>query len=128
MPNNHPSLDKATSKKIEKPWGHEILFAHTDRYAGKLLFIKKGHRLSLQYHVKKDEAFYVQTGRAQVDLETADGEKSCVILEPGDALRLVPGIRHRTAALEDTVIFEVSTAELDDVVRLSDDYGRTPEK
>src|SRR6185369_13683241 len=115
-------LAKATSKKIEKPWGHEILFAHTERYAGKLLFIKKGHRLSLQYHVKKDEAFYVQSGKAQVDLETADGEKACVILEPGDALRLVPGIRHRTAALEDTVIFEVSTAELDDVVRLSDDY------
>lgn len=124
----HPSLAKAPIKKTDKPWGHELLFVHTGHYAGKLLYIKQGHRLSHQYHMKKDEAFYLHTGKAQVDLETAAGEKSRVILEPGDALHLVPGIRHRTTAIEDTVIFEVSTAELDDVVRLSDDYGRTPGK
>lgn len=117
-------LAKAPIRRIDKPWGHEVLFAHTDRYAGKLLVIKQGHRLSLQYHQKKDEAFFVQSGRARIELESADGVKSVVILEPGEALHLTPGTRHRTEALEDTVIFEVSTPELDDVVRLSDDYGR----
>ena len=117
-------LTKAPIRRIDKPWGHEVLFAHTDRYAGKLLVIKKGHRLSLQYHQQKDEAFFVQSGKARIELETAAGEKSVVILEPGEALHLTPGTRHRTEALEDTVIFEVSTPELDDVVRLSDDYGR----
>ena len=117
-------LEKVPVRRVDKPWGHELIFAHTDRYAGKLLVIKAGHRLSRQYHQRKDEAFFVQSGRAQVELETPDGKKATVILEPGDALRLTPGIRHLTMAIVDTVIFEVSTPELDDVVRLSDDYGR----
>lgn len=121
-------LEKVPVRRVDKPWGHELIFAHTDRYAGKLLVIKAGHRLSRQYHQRKDEAFFVQSGRAQVELETPDGKKATVILEPGDALRLTPGIRHLTMAIIDTVIFEVSTPELDDVVRLSDDYGRIEPK
>jgi len=123
MSNPSNPLEKVPVKRVDKPWGHELIFAHTERYAGKLLVIKAGHRLSRQYHQRKDEAFFVQSGRARVELETPEGEKSTVILEPGDALRLTPGIRHLTMALVDTVIFEVSTPELDDVVRLSDDYG-----
>jgi mannose-6-phosphate isomerase len=125
MSNPSNPLEKVPVKRVDKPWGHELIFAHTERYAGKLLVIKAGHRLSRQYHQRKDEAFFVQSGRAQVELETPDGEKATVILEPGDALRLTPGVRHLTMAVLDTVIFEVSTPELDDVVRLSDDYGRT---
>jgi mannose-6-phosphate isomerase len=124
MPRPFSPLEKAEVRRVDKPWGHELIFAHTERYAGKLLFIKAGHRLSKQYHQRKDEAFFVQSGRAQVELETPDGECATVFLEPGDALRLTPGTRHLTMAVIDTVIFEVSTPELDDVVRLSDDYGR----
>ena len=121
-------LDKAEVIRVDKPWGHELIFAHTARYAGKLLCIRKGHRLSKQYHVRKEETFFLQAGRVRVELEAPDGTARVVILEPGEALHLVPGTRHRTEAMEESVIFEVSTPELDDVVRLSDDYGRTAKR
>ena len=106
-------------KIVPKPWGEEHLLACTDRYAAKLLIIRKGHRLSLQYHERKHETQYVQAGRVRYIL----GERE-LIAEPGTTINLPPGTVHRMEALEDTRIFEVSTPDLDDVVRLADDYGR----
>ena len=112
--------------KIEKPWGYELLFAHTDKYAGKVMFVKKGHRLSLQYHKKKDETIYVQQGKALMEIET-EGRMVQVELTNGSCFRVSPLTKHRLKATEDTLIFEVSTHELDDIERLADDYGRTSE-
>lgn len=112
-------------KRVDKPWGHELRFARTDRYAGKVLFIRAGSQLSLQYHEKKDEAFYVQSGT----LELVLGEEQDVeTLEAGEARRITPGTVHRFRAVTDTLLFEVSTPELEDVVRLEDDYGRSGTK
>ena len=111
-------------RRVEKPWGHELWFAHTDRYAGKLLHVKRGQRLSLQYHESKDETSYLLSGRMLLSRgQSADAlvERT---LEAGDAWRNEPRVVHTVQALEDSVIVEVSTPELDDVVRLADDYGR----
>jgi mannose-6-phosphate isomerase-like protein (cupin superfamily) len=110
-------------RRIPKPWGEEILFAHTDRYAGKLLRVKAGHALSLQYHERKDEAMYLYEGRVSME-SGPEGRLTTRILEPGDAIHLPPGTHHRLIAIVDAVLFEVSTPELDDVVRLEDRYGR----
>jgi len=110
-------------RKTGKPWGFELLFAETSNYAGKLIFVKKGHRLSLQYHEKKDETMYLHQGKALLEIED-EGKMKQVILEPGRSMRIPPHTRHRLKAIEDTTLFEVSTPELDDVVRLEDDYGR----
>ena len=110
-------------RRIEKPWGHEIVFVQTDRYAGKLLVIEAGKRLSLQYHREKDEAFYLQEGRLRFTMDR-DGELCEEELQPGAHRHIPRGTRHRFEALERCVIFEVSTPELEDVVRLADDYGR----
>ena len=111
-------------QKTEKPWGFELLFAHTPKYAGKLIFVKKGHRLSLQYHEKKDESIYIHEGKALVEIEGSNGCMESTMLEPGQCIRIPPLTRHRLQAIEDTTLFEVSTPELDDVVRVEDDYGR----
>ena len=111
-------------RKIEKPWGFEILFAETLRYAGKVLFIRKGKRLSQQYHRVKDEALYVHDGRVHIEIERDGEDKESLALCVGDCVRITPLTRHRLVAVEDTTLFEVSTPELDDVVRLGDDYGR----
>jgi len=111
-------------RKTEKPWGYELLFALTPQYAGKLIFVSKGHRLSLQYHSKKDETMLVQQGKALLEVEGSDGKLESVTLKTGDCFHVRPMTRHRLQALEDTIIFEVSTPELDDVTRLADDYGR----
>jgi len=118
-----------TPRRIPKPWGEEILFAHTGRYAGKVLRVRKGESLSLQYHERKDEALYLFSGRIQVTLGApgdAQGQDPVEHqhLDPGEALHLPPGTRHRIEAIEDAILFEVSTPELDDVVRLEDRYGR----
>ena len=111
---------------VPKPWGEEHWIAHTDRYAGKLLILKKGHRLSLQYHERKHEVQYLESGRIKYTLGTADNPAECrdVVVEAGSVITLPPGSVHRMEALEDARIFEVSTPELDDVVRIEDDYGR----
>ncbi len=113
-------------KVVPKPWGEELWLAHTDRYAGKILTVKKGHRLSLQYHERKHEVQYVDSGRIKYTLGSSDrpGDYREVIVEPGTVVVLPPGAVHRMEALEDARFFEVSTPELDDVVRLDDDYGR----
>ena len=111
-------------RRTEKPWGYELLWAHADVYVGKLIFVKKGHRLSLQYHKKKDETLYVHEGRAVFEVTGADGQTVRHDAAPGFRIHFAPYTRHRIAAVEDTVLFEVSTTELDDVVRVEDDYGR----
>jgi len=111
-------------RKTEKPWGFELLFAHNSKYAGKVIFVKKGHRLSLQYHDKKDECIYLHEGKALADIEESDGNIIKITLEAGQRLPVSPHTRHRLEALEDTIFFEVSTPEMEDVVRLEDDYGR----
>ncbi|MBN1367002.1 MAG: hypothetical protein JW967_03655 [Dehalococcoidales bacterium] len=111
-------------RKTEKPWGYELLFALTPQYAGKLIFVAKGRRLSLQYHSKKDETMLVKQGKALMEVGDSETSLQSITLSPGDCIHLLPKTRHRLQALEDTVIFEVSTPELDDVTRLSDDYGR----
>ncbi|MBI4286744.1 MAG: cupin [Chloroflexi bacterium] len=114
-------------RKTEKPWGYELLFAHTPKYAGKLIFVRKGHRLSLQYHEQKDETMYIYAGKALFEIEES-GNLTTTAMEAGQCIRMAPLTKHRIQAIEDTTIFEVSTAELGDVVRLADDYGRSGTK
>jgi len=111
-------------KRVEKPWGHEMIWAVTDRYVGKVLHIKKGHKLSLQYHKQKDETVMVWAGRMQFEHFAEGQPPQFKEMGPGDAFHVTPLLRHRMIALEDTDVFEVSTTELDDVVRLEDAYGR----
>ena len=120
-------LDRCAFKpqKVEKPWGYELIWALTDEYCGKLLFVRAGHSLSLQYHEQKDESWYVQEGRAELELATVDGDEHRLeVIRSGDCFRFRPGTIHRVKALEDTLILEVSTPYLDDIVRLEDEYGR----
>lgn len=114
------------SKTVDKPWGHELIWANTERYVGKILHIKAGEALSLQYHRVKDETIMVLTGRLRFE-HFSDGEEPAVTeLGPRVPFHIRPGLRHRMIALEDTDVVEVSTPELDDVVRLQDRYGRAP--
>jgi mannose-6-phosphate isomerase-like protein (cupin superfamily) len=112
-------------RRVDKPWGYELVYALTETYCGKVLFVRAGQALSLQYHEVKDEAWYVQSGVARLEVGTVgDDELQVVELRAGDALRYRPGTVHRVTAVEDTTILEVSTPHLDDVVRLEDRYGR----
>ncbi len=112
------------TRTVEKPWGHELIWAETDRYVGKILHIKKGHSLSLQYHRQKDETVMVLTGKMAFE-HFSDGEPPRTVeLGPLVPFHVTPLLRHRMIALEDTDVVEVSTTELDDVVRLADAYGR----
>jgi mannose-6-phosphate isomerase len=111
--------------RVDKPWGYELIWARTDVYVGKVLFVRAGHSLSLQFHREKDEAWYVQSGRAKLELgDVGDPVLKDEVVGPGAAFHYVPGTVHRVTALEDTTILEVSTPQLDDVVRLEDAYGR----
>jgi mannose-6-phosphate isomerase-like protein (cupin superfamily) len=111
-------------RRVEKPWGHEIIWAHTERYVGKVLFVKQGERLSLQYHEKKDETVYVLSGKMVFEVGPKDQPREDLIMKAGDSYHITPFTTHRMIALEDTHILEASTPELDDVVRLEDKYGR----
>ncbi len=111
-------------RQIDKPWGHEVWFAHTDRYAGKIITVRAGHRLSLQYHERKDETSHLLSGRMRLLQGPHPDQLVETIIEPGATWRNEPGTVHTVEALEDSTFFEVSTPELDDVVRLQDDYGR----
>ena len=112
-------------RKVEKPWGHELIWAEAERYVGKVLFVRAGQSLSLQFHRVKDESWLVQEGRAKLELGSAgDPMLSQEIIGAGATFHFRPGTVHRITAIEDTTILEVSTPELDDVVRLEDRYGR----
>jgi mannose-6-phosphate isomerase len=111
-------------RRVDKPWGHEVIYAVTESYCGKLLYVRAGEALSLQLHRRKDETIYIHEGRAEIELGTGDDDTIRVLVTPGESLRLRPGTVHRMRAIEDTLFLEVSTPELDDVVRLEDRYGR----
>jgi len=111
-------------RRVDKPWGHELIWAETDRYVGKILVIESGRRLSLQRHRVKDESIYVASGRLRLSLEDDEGTVSVEELGPGDFRRVPTGRIHRYEAIERCELIEVSTPELDDVVRLEDDFGR----
>jgi mannose-6-phosphate isomerase len=112
-------------RKIEKPWGYELIWAEADHYVGKVLFVKAGESLSLQFHRVKDESWLVQEGRAKLELGSAgDAVLKEEVIGAGATFRFRPGTVHRVTALKDTTIVEVSTNHLDDVVRLEDRYGR----
>jgi mannose-6-phosphate isomerase len=108
---------------VSKPWGYELIWAHTERYVGKILHINKGESLSYQFHRVKDETVRLLNGLMEMDIESGE-VKSRLVLKPGDCLHITPGMKHRMSALEDCDVLEVSTPELDDVVRLEDRYGR----
>ena len=124
---NLESLDRWAfePRRVDKPWGYELIWADADDYVGKILFVKAGCSLSLQFHREKDESWYVQRGRAELEL-AGPGEAVLMseVIGAGASFRFRPGTVHRIRALEDTQILEVSTPHLDDVVRLEDDYGR----
>lgn len=112
-------------REVSKPWGSEVWYAHTDRYAGKILRVDAGQRLSVQYHVAKDETSYLLSGRVKISQGPSPEQLQEREIGPGDAWRNEPNVVHTIEAIEDSVVLEVSTPELDDVVRLDDRYGRT---
>lgn len=111
-------------ERVDKPWGHELIWARTDRYVGKILCIAAGEALSLQYHRRKDETLYVLSGTLELTLGERADALTTQLLGPGDRVHVWPGRVHRLAARSACEVLEVSTPELDDVVRLADRYGR----
>ena len=113
-------------RRVEKPWGYELWWARTERYVGKILHLRRGESLSLQYHNVKDETIMLQSGRLLFETRPAgeQGELRKIEMKPGDVFHIAPGTLHRMTAITDCDIFEVSTPELQDVVRLEDRYGR----
>ncbi len=118
------SVSDADERRVEKPWGHEVIWAHTERYVGKILVIDAGRRLSLQRHEIKDESILVLSGRLALTIEGDDGVVRVDELGPGEHRRVRTGRIHRFEAIERCELIEVSTPELDDVIRLEDDFGR----
>lgn len=113
----------ASERRVEKPWGWEIIWAHTPKYVGKILHIKRGHRLSRQYHQVKEETLRVLGGAMTLEVGPAESI-TALTMRAGDTFHVTPHTIHRMIAIEDTDVLEVSTSELDDVVRLEDSYGR----
>lgn len=109
--------------RVPKPWGHEIIWAHTERYVGKILHINAGHALSVQYHQRKDETVYLLRGELKYWVKVGEEMKDMHLRE-GDAFRITPGTIHYMEAVTDVDVLEASTPELDDVIRLKDRYGR----
>ena len=124
---NYEGLDRWAfePRRVDKPWGWELIWADADAYVGKVLFVRAGQSLSLQFHREKDESWYVESGRAKLELgDSGDPVLNEEIITTGATFRFRPGTVHRVTAIEDTTILEVSTPQLDDVVRLEDAYGR----
>jgi mannose-6-phosphate isomerase len=117
-------IKRASESRVDKPWGYEIRWAVTGRYLGKILHVNKGEALSLQYHERKDEWLLVNEGAIDMEMGGLEGKLEKVRMRRGDSVHLPPLTRHRITAVEDADIFEVSTPEIDDVVRLEDRYGR----
>jgi mannose-6-phosphate isomerase-like protein (cupin superfamily) len=112
-------------RRVDKPWGHEEIFALVDgKFCGKAIHVTAGHSLSLQYHERKEETIAIQSGVARLEIGPHEDQLEELELQPGDAVHLMPGTRHRVTAVTDVVMLEASTTELDDVVRLEDRYGR----
>ncbi len=116
---------RVDTRYVEKPWGHELIWAHTDRYVGKVLHIKAGHALSVQYHERKDETVHLLTGEMKYWVQLpGESELQDQRLVTGQSFRITPGTIHYMEAITDCDVLEASTPELDDVVRLKDRYGR----
>lgn len=111
-------------KKVEKPWGYELWWAHTDKYVGKIIHVNKGQSLSYQYHEVKDETIYLHNGEMLMEIQEVGGEREQRVMQPGSAIRITPYTKHRMTAITDCDILEASTPEVEDVVRLEDKYGR----
>jgi mannose-6-phosphate isomerase-like protein (cupin superfamily) len=111
-------------RRVDKPWGYELIWAETARYVGKILHINAGEQLSLQYHERKMETILVSKGRMVFEFFREGETPTRRELGPAESFHIDPGLRHRMIAIEDTDVFEVSTPDLDDVVRLEDRYGR----
>jgi mannose-6-phosphate isomerase len=124
MTGGQPPLTNDLPRRVDKPWGRELIWALTDRYCGKIITINTGSRLSLQYHERKDEWLFVLSGRLLLELEDDTGSLVSHELGAGDSAHVPVGRRHRYAGLELVELIEVSSPEIDDVVRLEDDYGR----
>lgn len=118
------SPSKQKIQRVEKPWGYELIWAKTGDYVGKILHIKAGHQLSLQYHRIKEETIFIQSGKMNFIFEDETGRLCEIPLNPGEAHHIPVGKKHRMIAVEDCDVFEVSTPHLDDIVRLEDSYGR----
>ena len=118
----------APPRRVDKPWGHELIWADTELYVGKILHVKAGEALSLQLHRQKDETIFLLSGRVRFESGPSVDDLSVSELEPGQALRLRPGTVHRMEAIEDSDLLEASTPHLQDVVRLEDRYGRSTER
>jgi mannose-6-phosphate isomerase len=118
------TVRRVDDARTDKPWGFELRFAITDRYLGKVIHVNEGEALSLQYHEAKDETLLMTSGVMDLELAGADGTMHTHRLSEGDCVRIVPGRHHRMVAVEDCEFFEVSSPEIDDVVRLEDRYGR----
>ena len=117
-------MEKQEIRRVEKPWGYELIWAKTEHYVGKILYIYKGHRLSLQYHQIKEETIFISQGSLTLVFENDVGGLEEIQLKQGEAHHIPVGRKHRMIANEDCAIFEVSTPQLEDVVRLEDHYGR----
>jgi mannose-6-phosphate isomerase-like protein (cupin superfamily) len=117
------AFDLKSIQHIPKPWGYELIFAKTDRYVGKILHVNRGESLSLQYHEMKDETLYVVEGELRLTIEH-EGDRRELMLRKGEAFHIPPRLIHRMEAVVDTDVAEVSTPELEDIVRLEDRYGR----
>ncbi|HEU4926275.1 MAG TPA: hypothetical protein VFT24_04470 [Vicinamibacterales bacterium] len=122
-PSDDASRNETIMNRVEKPWGFELHWAKTDKYVGKLIHVNAGHALSLQYHNRKDETIFLWSGRMLFEIKEGD-QLVKREMKPGEAVHITPPTVHRMTAIEDCDIFEVSTPELDDVVRLEDRYGR----
>lgn len=111
-------------RRVEKPWGYELIWAEGQRYVGKILHIEQGQQLSYQYHRQKEETIYLFTGLLELQVAAGDEPRHTLQLRPGQSFHISPGLRHRMTAIETCDVLEASTPELDDVVRLEDRYGR----
>jgi quercetin dioxygenase-like cupin family protein len=120
------ALSAMEQKTVQKPWGHELIFAVTKDYVGKVLVIKAGHRLSLQFHKVKEETILLHSGEMKFFIENEQGVMEEHLLKPGQSFHILPHRKHRMEAVKDCEVFEVSTPHLEDVVRLEDSYGRAP--
>jgi len=117
-------MAKQRIEKVEKPWGYELIWGKTSQYVGKVLHINQGHQLSLQYHRKKEETILLWSGKMTFIYENDQGVLEEIVLSAGEAHHVLPGRKHRMIAVEDCDVFEVSTPQLQDVVRIEDHYGR----
>ena len=123
VPNQGARAGRANVVRVDKPWGYEIIWAHTDNYVGKILHITAGHALSVQYHEVKDETVYLLAGEL-IYRVWENGSPTDVGLKVGQSYRITPHTIHQMEAVTDCDVLEASTPHLDDVIRLKDRYGR----